>query len=285
MIFEPENKKMLPSILLRSKNEYKAEEEIKHFKERFQSDNIDKKTINILIVDDNEINRIIAKELIEKNGWNCDVAENGKKAIHKLKNNKFDLIFMDISMPGMDGIETSKVIKKEERWNNIPIVIITAYNLAQKKKNVLETGVDDVLSKPIKEEELNYMVIKHLYGDRIHEQNYEYSKGIENLEKMLDGNKTITIKLAKKLVEQFSKDRMEEILSFCALKKLEELKNIIHKLKGAVLNFELMSIYNLLEELNSYVIKNNIQQIYITIDEICKKIRGFENYLSIYEKN
>ena len=105
----------------------------------------------ILLVDDNSVNRKVATEILKK--ANCEVtdAESGLKAIQIFeKNQDFDLILMDIQMPGMDGIETTQRLKSEFAGRLPKVVAMTAYSMQNDKENFLARGMDDYISKPIR---------------------------------------------------------------------------------------------------------------------------------------
>ncbi|MBT8763500.1 response regulator [Desulfohalobiaceae bacterium Ax17] len=110
----------------------------------------------ILLVEDNLINQKLAKIILEKWGFNVVVAENGKKALDKLENEKFDLILMDCQMPEMDGFEATKAIRKIESktGEHIPIIAMTALAMQTDKERCLKAGMDDYTTKPIKQDQL-----------------------------------------------------------------------------------------------------------------------------------
>jgi hypothetical protein len=105
----------------------------------------------ILIVEDNKINQLITRKILEKNEIKCDVADNGDIAIYKTKENTFDLILMDIHMPGISGIEATKQIRKFNK--KIPIIALTAVTLDDNLDEFYDNGFNDIIPKPYKTEE------------------------------------------------------------------------------------------------------------------------------------
>jgi two-component system, sensor histidine kinase and response regulator len=105
----------------------------------------------VLLVEDNEINRQIAVELLQSVGIKADVAENGYVALEKLhvEGLHYDLVLMDIQMPVMDGYEATRRIRAEERFADLPIIALTAHALTEERQRVLEAGMNDQISKPI----------------------------------------------------------------------------------------------------------------------------------------
>ena len=106
----------------------------------------------VLVVEDNRANQMFIKVLLDKFKIKFDMANNGKEAVEKFKNNKYDLILMDINMPIMDGIEATKLIRQYEKENNLKptkIVAVTANAIEGDKAKFLAIGMDDYISKPI----------------------------------------------------------------------------------------------------------------------------------------
>lgn len=100
----------------------------------------------VLIVENNEISSRIISEMLKELKYNFILAQNGQEALEILKERNIDLIMMDIYMAGIDGFETTKIIRKSEKY--IPIVAMTAYTLSIDKKTCIEAGMDDYITKP-----------------------------------------------------------------------------------------------------------------------------------------
>jgi PAS domain S-box-containing protein len=103
----------------------------------------------VLLAEDNEINQQVVLELLEKVGIEVTVAENGKEAVEKVHSDSFDLVLMDIQMPGMNGLEATITIRKEARFKELPIIAVTAQAMSGDREKCLEAGMDDYISKPI----------------------------------------------------------------------------------------------------------------------------------------
>ncbi|ARV08154.1 hypothetical protein BTO05_00300 [Winogradskyella sp. PC-19] len=116
---------------------------------------------NILIVDDNKINRLVTRKLLDQHGMIYASAKNGKEAVSLAKNNTFDYILMDINMPVMNGIEASKLIRKFD--TTTPIIALTATDFLDPKKEILCHGIDAIIVKPYTTEAL---ISKFLYLEK-----------------------------------------------------------------------------------------------------------------------
>ena len=124
-----------------------------------------KTSLNILLAEDNPVNQLLGKKLLEKLGHSVMVAENGQKAIELLSIDKFDLLFMDVQMPVVDGVEATNLIRNDKSGkinSNIPIIAMTAHAMTGDKEKFLETGMDDYVSKPIDKDELASVIARFM---------------------------------------------------------------------------------------------------------------------------
>jgi signal transduction histidine kinase/CheY-like chemotaxis protein len=125
----------------------------------FEVEGIIPDSVSLLLVEDNKINQRIALLNLERLGYQVDLAENGEEAISKYRKRKYDLIFMDIQMPVLDGLEAAKRIRAYEEAEEIaePVYIIamTANAMKGDRETCLEAGMNDYISKPFRAEELS----------------------------------------------------------------------------------------------------------------------------------
>jgi CheY-like chemotaxis protein len=122
---------------------------------------------NILLAEDNLVNQKVALKMLERLGCRADVADNGQKAIEALGKTPYDLVFMDVQMPVMDGLEATQRIRSgqgECRNPEVPIIAMTAHAMKGDKERCLEAGMNDYISKPVKAEELVRVLDAFLSG-------------------------------------------------------------------------------------------------------------------------
>lgn len=122
------------------------------------------KDIRILLAEDNLINQKVATNILKKSGFiNVDIAEDGLKVLELLKNNLYDLIFMDVQMPNMDGLTATKEIRKTLSAPMQPkIIAMTANAMAEDETECLNVGMDGYLTKPISSEKILAIIKKHI---------------------------------------------------------------------------------------------------------------------------
>jgi PAS domain S-box-containing protein len=123
---------------------------------------------SILVVDDNEINILIANRILSKMGFVITFASNGHEAIEKVMKQKFDLIFMDIKMPGIDGYETTSIIREldGDYFKTVPIIALTASTLQEEHVKFKASGMDGHVLKPFKPDEIKEVINQQLSKHR-----------------------------------------------------------------------------------------------------------------------
>jgi CheY-like chemotaxis protein len=123
-----------------------------------------KSNFHVLIVEDNLVNQLVAHRILERFGIKVDIAENGKQAVDTELSNNYDLIFMDMEMPIMDGLEATRIIKANsiDRGEKPFIVAMTANAMPEDRERCFEAGMDDFLAKPITLEAIKEMLLKWL---------------------------------------------------------------------------------------------------------------------------
>jgi len=131
---------------------------IKDMREQ-EDDELTGPNISVLLVDDNPANLQLASELLRGLNTQVTQANNGPQAIDACRENEFDVIFMDIQMPGMDGMEATRHIRTlEQGKRRTPIIALTAHTITEQKAELLIAGMDDCISKPVNESQLAHII-------------------------------------------------------------------------------------------------------------------------------
>ena len=106
----------------------------------------------ILVVDDEETVRRVLRSLLQKEGYEVIEAEDGRAGVELAKKEDPDVILMDLRMPVMDGLKACRLLKKDKKTKNIPVLVITA--ISESKMEAVKTGIDDFINKPFDTEEV-----------------------------------------------------------------------------------------------------------------------------------
>jgi CheY-like chemotaxis protein len=116
----------------------------------------------LLLVDDNMTNCYLTQLHLNAQGFDVEIATDGRQAIEKVRQDKFDLILMDISMPDMDGIEATKRIRELEQGVDLPIIAFSAFNDVEKQFNLKEIGISNILHKPAEISEIKNIIKQYV---------------------------------------------------------------------------------------------------------------------------
>lgn len=200
-----------------------------------------RKNVRILLVEDHPVNRTVVIKTLEKMGYKIDSAENGNIALRKFKEEKYDLILMDLQMPELDGFEAVEIIRRREKARNIspiPIIAMTASAMREDKEKCFQAGMDDYIVKPINPLELAEKIesslreTKYSVEERdtfIPQRDFlEYENVLERIgrdEELLD-----------EVVRMFAEDlpnRIETLRNACRERDVGALKRCAHTLRGA----------------------------------------------------
>lgn len=192
----------------------------------------------ILVAEDNPVNQTLIQKILVKLGHEVTIAENGKEALSAFVNGSYDLIFMDIQMPVMDGFEaTARIRDLEDRDHRIPIVAVTAHALKGDRDKCLQMGMDDYLSKPIDRNEL-HKILRVWTGSQprpaanpsssdsqLDMTLPHFASDIEFFQEMIDSLKTNAPMLLQKIGDALESG---DVVS---------LRNAAHTVKGSLSNF------------------------------------------------
>jgi PAS domain S-box-containing protein len=194
--------------------------------------------LQILLVEDNAVNQLLALRLLEKQGHAVTIATNGKKALEALKKESYDLVLMDIQMPEMNGWEATKAIREYEKLTgeHIPIVAMTAHAMKGDEERCAAAGMDDYLTKPIRIPELLAVVDEIGNRKAVSKKMAASSKGrtidFTGAIALLGGDRELFVELAHVFKEECPR-AIEEIRCAIGAQDPRTLERHAHNLKGS----------------------------------------------------
>lgn len=214
----------------------------------------------VLVVEDNEINQEVAQSLLESIGVEVVLSNSGEEALERLKQDAFDLVLMDIQMPGMDGYETTRLIRENPEWGSLPVIAMTAHALSGDREKSLAAGMNDHIAKPIDLDGLRSMIgrwfsewrgkrdvptfitpVKKTVGTG---QEFPELPGFDTTAGVnrLGGDQE---RYRKVLLQFRTRERkmMAEISAARAERNVDELERLAHILKGLAGNLGAISLY------------------------------------------
>lgn len=233
-----------------------------------------------LLVEDNEMNRFIAMQSLDFLGFTTIQAENGKIAIEHIKQNKFDLILMDIQMPIMDGVEATTYIREVLKLKT-PIIALTANAFKHDIELYLNKGMNDYVTKPYDEQDF-FRKIEHVLGLELHQHNENISTSfttkipqnevlydVSQLEKMSRGNTDFVVKMVHIFIE-LGKENVLLIEEYLETEQYESIKKLAHKIKPSIDQMGIHSMTDLVRKIEKYVLIDHSTDEFIRLSRLLK---------------
>lgn len=214
------------------------------------------KNKKVLLVEDNEMNRLVANAVLEPTGVIVTEAANGMEAVEALQKQQFDLILMDVQMPVMDGLEATTKIRGGIN-KTIPIIALTANAIKGESDRCRAAGMNDFISKPFQEEDLIQMLcrwldngssskIKIKNGQQVLHAGRLYD--LSSLNKISRGNTDFIKKMIGMFNEQVPKS-VQEMKEALQQKDFTKLRSIAHKIKPAIDNMGITSLHQVIRDI------------------------------------
>jgi PAS domain S-box-containing protein len=191
-------------------------------------------TIHILLVEDHPLNQQLALRLIRDFGFTASLASNGRAAIEVLKEERFDVILMDLQMPELDGYEATRVIREKMNLAT-PIIALTAHSSSGEREKCLELGMTDYMTKPYRSKELYYKITRALGGqsESDGERGSVEVQYTTPLKALASGDHSFELEMLNTMATSFVQDfvRLDEAV---ANADIPALKSIAHRLKSSL---------------------------------------------------
>ncbi len=247
--------------------------------------NIPTTPMEIMVVEDNEMNIKYISSLLKKWNLKADISWNGQEAIDNFKKKHYDLIFMDLNMPVMDGFEATRVLRKTPHPNrNVPIIALTASTFLSKKELALQAGMTDFLSKPFTPEQLAEILNKYAPEDlsalaEIHTEDnlsFRFNKKLdENHLNLVYENDLEHVEAMFEVFLDIVDEELEILNNNAKIGTKEEVKKQAHKMKPT---FSMVGITHLTKKME-YFEDNVLEMDSLKIDNF---VRSFSLEMKEY---
>jgi signal transduction histidine kinase/HPt (histidine-containing phosphotransfer) domain-containing protein len=237
-------------------------------------------SLSVLIADDSIINQEVLKQALINKVKNVHTVSSGTEVIDFLKHENVDLILMDIQMPGLDGVETTKIIRAEEDGELImPIIGLTAFTQDSAKIAALEAGMTDFITKPFKWKDIFEVIKKYVPKPM---KNLEFDEPDLNvLIESVGGNERVISNLILFFLENYQSE-IDNLVEFFDQKDYNSACRLCHKLKSEVGNF---GAYNAIEtsgKIEKLIKTENYEQAILEKDRLVDQIQYLSEYLEDY---
>jgi hypothetical protein len=257
--------------------------------------------LKVLLAEDNEVNQLLAKSILQYWGLESKVAKTGAEVLELIKHEEFDVILMDIQMPEKSGIEATKEIRNllDAKKRNIPIIALTANALKGEEKKYLAAGMDDFLTKPFKAMELHDVItrviknegsfgrdLKSVTPTISHASTYQFENSAEKLydlksvNEIARGSDDFVLMLVKIFLETIPADSIAMVQA-CDEKKWDAVSKLAHKLKSTIDTMHMVSIKEIVrtiesdakQGINKEAIPALVQKIHSVIEKTSQDLR------------
>ena len=242
------------------------------------------KGARILLVEDNDLNQEVGLELLRDAGFNVDLAENGQIALDKIRTSDYDIVLMDMQMPVMDGVMATQEIRKDARFNDLPVVAMTANSMQSDRDRCMAAGMNDHIAKPIEPEDLWKTLLKwakprHVPPSAEKEkspipQDIELPSGIEGLDvanglRRVLGKKPLYLSMLRKFVSG-QKSVTETIRKALDENQWDVAERLAHTLKGGSASISATDLQQLAEKIETAIKERQTQS---QIDALLKQLK------------
>lgn len=219
--------------------------------------------LKVLLAEDNEVNQLLAKSILQYWGLESKTATTGNEVLHLINTEEFDVILMDIQMPEKNGIEAAKEIRNlaDTKKKNIPIIALTANALKGEESKYRAAGMDDFLTKPFKANDLQDVICRVLKNQGVfgRDANNDVKQNVHNSssnghsvseEKLYDlksvheiarGSQDFVVMLVQLYLDTIPADS-KAMVQACSEKKWDSVSKLAHKLKSTIDTMHMVSI-------------------------------------------
>jgi PAS domain S-box-containing protein len=211
----------------------------------------------VLLVEDNKMNQLVAGEFLRNWGLATDIVSNGYDALEKLKSTTYDLILMDLQMPGMDGFATARQIRslKQLPQKDTPILAITASLISDVRNQVMRSGMDDVITKPFNPQELQQKLSQYL-AIRAKTNSAPEKKPMRQFQTInlayLESASIQNVQFMEEMIRVFLRQTPDFVLrarEACQQQQWKELGAVIHKMKATTATVGIHSLNPVFEKI------------------------------------
>jgi signal transduction histidine kinase/response regulator RpfG family c-di-GMP phosphodiesterase len=227
--------------------------------------------LHLLVVEDNDVNRIVITKYLKDWNFTYDCASDGLTAIELMERNRYDVILLDVEMPGMKGYDVVKYIRKNLKLETLPVIAMTAHANKEEEQKCLQAGMNDYISKPFHPDDLK-LIIYSAIGKQKQSASAASSSSIitdlNYLHEMADGNSEFMRDFISMFL-QHAPASLQEIQEGIRQNDWEKLRQAAHKLKPSLSYVGMKEIHSLTARIEDYAkTRTHLDQIPALADKI-----------------
>jgi CheY-like chemotaxis protein len=230
----------------------------------------------LLLAEDNLVNQKVVMAILKKKGYRIDVANDGREALEKLNAEKYDLVLMDVQMPQLDGLETTRLIRRDGRWDRLPVIAMTAHAMNGDRERCLQSGMNAYISKPVQPAHLIATVKRHLAsGDR--QPTAPASTPLERvLSDRLMQEDSVLMNDMLRLFIQIAPERLDRIETAAARGDMDTLDREVKKISAAADQLDSSTLRDCARRIEEATVSGDFTQIHRDLAALRSAVSSLE---------
>ncbi|MCU1337619.1 MAG: hybrid sensor histidine kinase/response regulator [Bryobacterales bacterium] len=234
--------------------------------------------IRLLLVEDNAVNQRVVLAMLRKKDYKIDVANNGQEALEKLERatEPYSLVLMDVQMPVLDGLETTRAIRRNENWDYLPIIAMTAHAMIGDRERCLQAGMNAYVSKPVQQVGL-IAVIEEYLASGTGTANVTPASGVERIltDKLMQQDRALVSEMLRLFME-VAPDRMEKLETAAARGDAETLADEAKRIGAAAEHIASTSLGQCARSIEDAAARGDFDAVKADLEALRSEIRSLE---------
>jgi signal transduction histidine kinase/DNA-binding response OmpR family regulator len=236
------------------------------------------KQVRLLLVEDNAVNQRVVLAMLRKKNYVIDVANNGQEALDKLEHTSepYSVILMDVQMPVLDGLETTKAIRRNNSWDNLPIIAMTAHAMIGDRERCLQAGMNAYISKPVQQAGL-IAVIEQYLASGTGQFAVPKTSGVERIltDKLMQQDRALVSEMLRLFV-QVAPDRLEKLETAAARGDAETLAEEAKRIGAAAEHIASTSLGQLARSIGDSAAQGDFGAVKADVEALRREIQSLE---------
>ena len=236
------------------------------------------KQARLLLVEDNAVNQRVVLAMLRKKNYAIDVANNGQEALDKLEGaaEPYNLILMDVQMPVLDGLETTKAIRRNHNWDDLPIIAMTAHAMIGDRERCLQAGMNGYISKPVQQAGLIAVIEQHLVSGT-GQSAMPKASGVERIlaDKMMQQDRALIGEMLRLFME-VAPERLQKLETAAADGDAATLAEEAKRIGAAAEHIASANLSQLARSIEDAAVQGNFGAVKADLDALRREIQSLE---------
>ena len=236
------------------------------------------KQARLLLVEDNAVNQRVVLAMLRKKNYAIDVANNGQEALDKLQRatEPYNLILMDVQMPVLDGLETTKAIRRNNAWDNLPIIAMTAHAMIGDRERCLQAGMNAYVSKPVQQAGL-IAVIEQYLASGTGQLAVPKTSGVERIltDKLMQQDRALVSEMLRLFME-VAPERLQRLETAAASADAQTLSEEAKRIGAAAEHIASTSLRQLAQSIGEAAAQGDFGAVKADVEALRREIQSLE---------